>query len=111
MLSPALVATLWDVTDKDIDRFSHALLKRWGLLPTTSTFPSSSTSRAKGKGHERTTKATEASGSDSTGPVSLVEAAARGREACILRYLNGAAPVVYGIPVYLDLPSEHWTGA
>src|SRR5699024_7006653 len=29
--SPALVATLWDVTDKDIDRFAHATFERWGL--------------------------------------------------------------------------------
>jgi separase len=32
--------------------------------------------------------------------MSLVEAAAKSRDACILRYLNGAAPVVYGVPVY-----------
>jgi separase len=33
---------------------------------------------------------------------SLVEAVKMGRETCRLRYLNGAALVVYGIPVYLD---------
>ena len=35
------------------------------------------------------------------GKQSLVEAVNRSRSACYLRYLNGAAPVVYGIPVYL----------
>lgn len=33
-LSPAIVANLWDVTDKDIDRFSESLLKQW-LDPDT----------------------------------------------------------------------------
>ena len=27
--APAAVANLWDVTDKDIDRFSAALLRSW----------------------------------------------------------------------------------
>ena len=27
--SPAIIANLWDVTDKDIDRFAEALLKAW----------------------------------------------------------------------------------
>jgi len=27
--SPALVASLWDVTDKDIDRFSEELFQKW----------------------------------------------------------------------------------
>ena len=36
------------------------------------------------------------------GRVSLAEAARRGRRECYLRYLNGAACVVYGIPVFLD---------
>jgi separase len=26
---PAAIANLWDVTDKDIDRFSESLLRRW----------------------------------------------------------------------------------
>ncbi|KAJ5763112.1 hypothetical protein N7533_001793 [Penicillium manginii] len=30
--SPALVATLWDVTDRDIDRFSTSAFETWGLL-------------------------------------------------------------------------------
>ena len=36
------------------------------------------------------------------GAVSLDEAVAKSRDSCILRYLNGAAPVVYGVPVYLS---------
>ena len=33
--------------------------------------------------------------------VSVVRAVARARESCKLKYLTGAAPVVYGIPFYL----------
>ena len=29
--SPALVANLWDVTDKDIGRFSEELFQKWNL--------------------------------------------------------------------------------
>jgi separase len=34
--------------------------------------------------------------------IGLDEAVRDARKACYLRYLNGAAAVVYGIPVYLD---------
>ncbi|PYH93342.1 separin [Aspergillus ellipticus CBS 707.79] len=66
--SPALVATLWDVTDKDIDRFAQSTFEKWGLIGN----------------------AKEA--------VSLDAAVGQSRQACVLRYLNGAAPVIYGIP-------------
>ncbi|KAL7269465.1 separin protein [Rhizina undulata] len=85
---PALVATLWDVTDKDIDRFSKDVFERWGLFRSAA-----EKSRQKGKGRE---------GMDGGNGVSLVEAVAKGRESCVLKYLNGAAPVVYGVPAYLE---------
>ncbi|GAA5945755.1 hypothetical protein JCM3775_005840 [Rhodotorula graminis] len=77
---PALVANLWDVTDKDIDKFALSVFQRTGIAtpepgPTTSS--SSSSSR----------------------PLSLTAAVAQSRTVCNLKYLNGAAPVVYGIPV------------
>ena len=34
-------------------------------------------------------------------PVSVITAVAASREVCKLKYVNGAAPVVYIIPVYL----------
>lgn len=97
---PALVATLWDVTDKDIDRFSHSVLESWGLfISTQPKKPSSPVKRsAKQKGKS---KVEDAEMSDAV-RTSLDQAVARGRESCILRYLNGAAPVVYGIPVFLS---------
>lgn len=97
---PALVATLWDVTDKDIDRFSVTVLEKWGLFgggqPQYSLVKKSAKQRGKSKVRE-----VEKTGSHANDPVSLSQAVAGGRESCKLRYLNGAAPVVYGVPVYL----------
>lgn len=69
--SPALVATLWDVTDKDIDRFARSTFEYWGLFDG--------------------------------GGKSLDEAVGKSRSVCVLKYLNGAAPVIYGVPgVFLE---------
>ncbi|KAG2081359.1 peptidase family C50-domain-containing protein [Suillus cothurnatus] len=70
---PLLVANLWDVTDRDIDKFSQAVFDSLRMTPT--------------RGEEQ--------------GMSAVTAIARAREACKLKYLTGAAPVVYGIPFYL----------
>ena len=50
--APAVVGTLWDVTDRDIDRFTARMFEEWGLMPR-GTFYSSSSTTAKGKGKEK----------------------------------------------------------
>lgn len=95
--SPAVVGTLWDVTDKDIDRFSMTLLEQWGL------FGEDESDYHRGGGTERVDEPRRG-GRYSNSGIGLDAAVARGRESCILRYLNGAAPVVYGIPVFLSRP-------
>lgn len=75
---PAVVANLWDVTDKSIDRFTKSMMIRWGLLP-----PPGNQDASLFRG------------------LSLTEAVAQARYDCPMHYLIGAAPVVYGIPVYL----------
>ncbi|EFE44084.1 separin, putative [Trichophyton verrucosum HKI 0517] len=85
--TPALVATLWDVTDKDIDRFTTSVLERWGLFPAPATTAKTPIASASGIKH--------------TGQVGLDTAVAGSRDTCILKYLNGAAPVLYGVPVFL----------
>ena len=98
--SPALLATLWDVTDKDIDRFSETVLEKWGLFGGA--HPAIFSSPVK-KGPKQKGKAKAQKVEDVTGdPTSLDQAVATARDNCILRYLNGAAPVVYGVPVYLS---------
>ncbi|KAF2770007.1 hypothetical protein EJ03DRAFT_311394 [Teratosphaeria nubilosa] len=121
----AVVATLWDVTDKDIDRFSLALGEAWGLFQPSedSKLPPKtprkrSAQMAASFSPQKVPKTPKVSKTPSKAPArsrsvsrvrqaddgrkrSLVEAVARSRDACYLRYLNGAAPVVYGVPVYL----------
>ena len=75
--SPTLVANLWDVTDRDIDKFSQAVFDELQLTPEAAAQP------------------------PRADPKSVVTAVAQARECCKLKYLTGAAPVVYGIPFYL----------
>lgn len=74
------MANLWDVTDRDIDRFSQAVLTAW-------------ISGASSKGKDR---GSSSSGAEAGTDVCAAVAASRG--ACKLPHLVGAAPVVYGIP-------------
>lgn len=70
---PMLVANMWDVTDRDIDIFGTKMLEQWGVLMPEG------------------------------GPLnelySISEAVMRSRDECKLKYLNGSAPVIYGIPI------------
>lgn len=82
--SPTLVANIWDVTDRDIDKFSQAVFDKMRLTATGL------------RQHAQQSQF----GMSSEG-VSLVAAIAQSRNVCKLKYLTGAAPVVYGIPFYL----------
>ncbi|XP_053297454.1 separin isoform X1 [Pleuronectes platessa] len=66
---PFALGNLWDVTDRDIDRFTKALLESWF---------------AAGPG------------------APLLEHMGPSRQATNLKHLIGAAPVAYGLPVYLQ---------
>lgn len=70
--SPCIVGNLWDVTDKDIDRFTQTLLETW--LPNY--------------------------GKQSEPFVNVATAISTARNSCKLPFLIGAAPVVYGLPVF-----------
>lgn len=121
----AVVGCLWDVTDKDIDRFSLALGEQWGLWPAVEREKFPKVPAVKSNNSEppvtpeqvpktpktpkvrktlpdfETPARRRALVSQDGSKCSLVEAVNRSRDACYLRYLNGAAPVVYGVPVYL----------
>ncbi|KAF8708110.1 Peptidase family C50, partial [Rhizoctonia solani] len=71
---PTLVATLWDVTDRECDRFAQSVFTSLKL---------------------------DSVGKTSKTKTSVIQAVASAREVCKLKYLTGAAPVVYGIPFYL----------
>ncbi|KIK92250.1 hypothetical protein PAXRUDRAFT_830139 [Paxillus rubicundulus Ve08.2h10] len=74
---PTLVANLWDVTDRDIDKFTQSVFDQLHLTPE------------------------EVRWSHKGSRTSVVAAVAKSRHFCKLKYLTGAAPVVYGIPFYL----------
>ena len=61
------------MTDKDIDRFSEELFQQWNLKLDA----------------------------QKTNNMSLIRAASIARGKCVLKFLIGAAPVIYGIPCYL----------
>ncbi|CAM9140010.1 unnamed protein product [Scytosiphon promiscuus] len=77
--SPAVVANLWDVTDKDIDRFSMALFEAF-----------------LGRGGEGSTKRA----------LTLAHAVAQSRSECKMPFVIGYAPVCYGIPVTAEASSS-----
>ncbi|KAL4433955.1 hypothetical protein ABPG75_000396 [Micractinium tetrahymenae] len=83
---PAAVANLWDVTDRDIDRFSQALLTAY-----ISSSGGSSRSSKQSNGD---------SGDENSEPLGTDMSAAVGasRGVCKLPHLVGAAPVCYGLP-------------
>lgn len=69
----SVLGNLWDVTDKDIDKFSERVFDEIGLGCGSS------------------------DGSQEGSWIS--KAVSRSRDVCHLKYLNGAAPVVYGLPM------------
>jgi separase len=105
--SAAVVGTLWDVTDKDIDRFAMETFVRWGLLGRGAVKEETKPRVRKLRGNGRTAKQNadpdeKPAGERIRKAVGLDDAVAKARQACLLRFLNGAAPVIYGVPVYLD---------
>lgn len=70
--SPSVTVNLWDVTDKDIDKLSTVVLEQVGLYD----------------------------GSNAAGTLSTMEALPKARDSCKLKYLTGAAPVHYGVPIW-----------
>jgi separase len=105
--APAVVGTLWDVTDKDIDRFAMKTFTEWGLVGKEHI--KEEAAGAKKRGKNTTVKGKGGKQPSHPAPerdlpkqkVALDEAVASARSSCVLRYLNGAAPVIYGIPVVL----------
>ncbi|KAF9970421.1 hypothetical protein BGZ73_006866 [Actinomortierella ambigua] len=95
---PTVVANLWDVTDKDIDRFSKAMFTAWGL-DNNRTMGSK---RQKQKQKQPLQEEPEGQQEQQQQQrLSIVEAVKVARGECKMPYLVGAAPVVYGIPCFL----------
>mmetsp|Transcript_7187 Transcript_7187/g.26433 ORF Transcript_7187/g.26433 Transcript_7187/m.26433 type:complete len:122 (+) Transcript_7187:1449-1814(+) len=109
--APVVVANLWDVTDKDIDRFSERVLRTW--LPSSGTY-------GKSRHSQRISSTSKSPASEeakeNTRPRELPNLVGapvpQARAVCRLPYLNGAAPICYGVPTLVtvdaseDAPSQ-----
>ncbi|CAI4218820.1 unnamed protein product, partial [Parascedosporium putredinis] len=105
--APAVVGALWDVTDREADRFAGKVFEEWGLMEagTFKEGEGDKSGRSKGKGKGKAKEAGEGSSEERGGfkeGCSLVEAVGRARDACRFKYLTSAAMCVYGIPVYIN---------
>ncbi|KZV21176.1 separase-like [Dorcoceras hygrometricum] len=83
--SPVIIANLWEVTDKDIDRFGKAMLNAW--------LRERSTECTECDVIERTCRSSTCNHRRRVGSFM-----AQAREACTLGHLIGASPVCYGVP-------------
>ena len=91
------VGNLWDVTDRDIDRFAMALLEKWLGKHASS---KNTGTRAARLGSEDESQRTEEE-------VCISKSVSQSRNVCRLPHLIGAAPVCYGIPTAIQLqPSD-----
>ena len=81
---PMAIGCLWDVSDRDIDRFADFVFRVGGVYVN---LPPKVVSDSKGKTSEEACAMT------------LPLAVARGRESVRMKFLIGAAPVCYGLPV------------
>ena len=129
--SPAVLGNMWDVTDKDIGSYFRAVMTRWMVVnpgernnaneldeevdeeevvviqrtaarKSRSRMATVGSSSRKSTVRKRPNTATSAARPTSSGLLaSAVQAA---RSACKMRYLNGAAPLCFGVPVRLTTP-------
>lgn len=118
---PAVVGTLWDVTDKDIDLYTGQLYEEWGVVRRGTFGAHLARQAAKAKASDESSTKRDRSVSRKRaapqemeereghtaceyGDASLPEAVARAKSSgvCKFKYLNAGAVCVYGIPVYVD---------
>ncbi|PVU93908.1 hypothetical protein BB560_005977 [Smittium megazygosporum] len=92
----SFMGNLFDVGDKDIDRFSLEFYDLWWKQKDFSTLVAY---QCKCKKCSRVNQDNEKHSSS----LSNVQAAMKSRDKCRMRYLTGCAPVVYGIPLYNSL--------
>lgn len=110
--SPIIIANLWDVTDKDIDRFGKVILDACLQERSSQSMDCDRSSsleeefknlNVKGNKTKVSRKRTESSKTSSCNDdydhrPKLGSFMGRARQACKLPFLIGAAPVCYGVP-------------
>ncbi|GFP93870.1 separase [Phtheirospermum japonicum] len=88
--SPVIVANLWEVTDRDIDRFGKAMLNAW---LTERSSASSECARCNNVPPVNNCKSMKCNHRPRIGSFM-----GQARDACNLGFLIGASPVCYGVP-------------
>ncbi|CAA7401560.1 unnamed protein product [Spirodela intermedia] len=119
--SPAVIANLWEVSDKDIDRFGKAMLNSWLQESTTADHTQSNNRTLQDSGHlhaeggsTKPLKTRRKSSKDQRGQTSkqdicgdlsknnrIASFMSQARDACKLPQLIGASPVCYGVPTLI----------
>ncbi|CAL4967209.1 unnamed protein product [Urochloa decumbens] len=117
--SPAIIANLWDVSDKDIDRFSKALLNSWlqeiftdgnncskctllTQLESMNIAPKDNgRTRRKGMRGKKPQQINDSSKCCSCRQRRIASYLSEARRACRLPFLIGASPVCYGVPTII----------
>eukprot|EP00268_Persea_americana_P017925 TRINITY_DN18757_c0_g1_i15.p1 TRINITY_DN18757_c0_g1~~TRINITY_DN18757_c0_g1_i15.p1 ORF type:complete len:389 (+),score=75.84 TRINITY_DN18757_c0_g1_i15:652-1818(+) len=121
--SPAIIANLWDVTDKDIDRFAKVMLDAWLQEESACTdcpecnhvveefrcMTLANKGKAKvPKSRKNTLKVQKLQGvcndckhRNCGGKPRIASFMSQAREACKLSFLIGASPVCYGVPTVI----------
>ena len=90
---PCIVGNLWDVTDRDIDRLTEQFLDSWLKANDTTTTTTNGEKSESGATHAN--RAVSLLGDQNSICYHLNKA----RSACKMNYLNGSAPIVFGLPV------------
>ncbi|XP_022657025.1 uncharacterized protein LOC111248630 isoform X2 [Varroa destructor] len=88
--SPAVLGNLWDITDRDCDLFTYALLRTWLWKTWQDENQEHETGDELVLSRRRDTEIVTRAG--------LAAAVGYARSACKLKSLVGAAPVVWGLP-------------
>ncbi|XVF00736.1 hypothetical protein REPUB_Repub04eG0027100 [Reevesia pubescens] len=114
--SPVTIANLWEVTDKDIDRFGKAVLDAWlrermdlaDCSQCNQLVKEFEAMKIRGRKGNSRKKVASSSLAETTNHGSSKNACdhrskigsvvGQARETCTLPFLNGAAPVCYGVP-------------
>lgn len=118
--SPAIIANLWDVSDKDIDRFSKTLLNSWlqdnfqddnncsKCCQLTQEFESMSIvpkengrTRRQGTRWKKLQQLNDSTKCCSCRQRRIASYLSEARQACRLPLLIGASPVCYGVPTII----------
>ncbi|TVU28695.1 hypothetical protein EJB05_20225, partial [Eragrostis curvula] len=118
--SPAVIANLWDVSDKDIDRFSKALLESWlqenfaddnncsqccqltqELEAMNIAAKDNGRTRRKGTRGKKSKQITDSTNCCSCRRRRIATYLSEARRACRLPLLIGASPVCYGVPTII----------